>query len=162
MMKLTFYWASWRHRLDGQRPRTTLDAPGSMDTTAEKMRVGVLKLFVYGTLKRGCRNHDHYCRGALNIRDAEVRGRLYDGPGFPVLEVPGEDVLARGTADPVADAATQARLSRRTGRYPRPVPERAAADDWGVVCGELLTFDDPEARLPAIDRLDGTSLPKLV
>ncbi len=126
-----------------------------MDTTAEKMRVGVLKLFVYGTLKRGCRNHDHYCGGATDIRNAEIRGRLYEGPGFPVLEVPGEDVLARGTADPVADAATQARLSRRTGRYLRPVPERAVADGWGVVCGELLTFDDPEARLPAIDRLEG-------
>lgn len=119
------------------------------------MRVGVLKLFVYGTLKRGCRNHDHYCRGAMDIRDAEVRGRLYDGPGFPVLEVPDEDVLARGTADPVADVATQEHLSRRSGQSPSPVPERAAAGDWGVAYGELLTFDDPEARLPAIDRLEG-------
>ena len=29
------------------------------------------------------------------------------------------------------------------------------AHDWGVVCGELLTFDDPEARLSPIDRLEG-------
>jgi len=26
---------------------------------------------------------------------------------------------------------------------------------WGPVYGELLTFDDPENRLPAIDRLEG-------
>jgi len=26
---------------------------------------------------------------------------------------------------------------------------------WGPVYGELLTFDDPETRLPAIDRLEG-------
>jgi gamma-glutamylcyclotransferase (GGCT)/AIG2-like uncharacterized protein YtfP len=27
--------------------------------------------------------------------------------------------------------------------------------DWGRVYGELLTFNDPESRLPAIDRLEG-------
>ena len=27
--------------------------------------------------------------------------------------------------------------------------------DWAPVYGELLTFDDPESRLPAIDRLEG-------
>jgi hypothetical protein len=27
--------------------------------------------------------------------------------------------------------------------------------DWGRVYGQLLTFDDPETRLPAIDRLEG-------
>jgi len=26
---------------------------------------------------------------------------------------------------------------------------------WGPVYGELLTFDDPETRLPAIDHLEG-------
>ena len=26
---------------------------------------------------------------------------------------------------------------------------------WGAVHGELLTFDDAESRLPAIDRLEG-------
>jgi len=26
---------------------------------------------------------------------------------------------------------------------------------WGPVYGELLAFDDPETRLPAIDRLEG-------
>jgi len=31
----------------------------------------------------------------------------------------------------------------------------ATAGDWGPVYGEFLTFDDPEHRLPAIDRLEG-------
>ena len=115
----------------------------------------MLKLFVYGTLKRGFGNHNRYCRGALDIRDAQVLGRLYDGPGFPVLEVPGEDVLACGTADPLADVGTQTRLSGRVGKYPRPVPEGTITGGWGTVYGELLTFDDPESRLPAIDRLEG-------
>ena len=49
----------------------------------------------------------------------------------------------------MADAATQARLRGS------PVPERAIAGAWGAVRGELLSFDDPEFRLPAIDRLEG-------
>ena len=37
----------------------------------------------------------------------------------------------------------------------KSLPERATAGAWGAVYGELLTFDDPESRLPAIDRLEG-------
>lgn len=33
--------------------------------------------------------------------------------------------------------------------------QSATAGDWGPVYGELLTFDDPLTRLPAIDRLEG-------
>ncbi len=76
---------------------------------------GMLKLFVYGTLKRGYWNHDAFCQGVLEIREAQVRGRLYEGPGFPVLEVPDEDVLAYGTANHLADVATQAGLSDWVG-----------------------------------------------
>ena len=116
---------------------------------------GMLRLFVYGTLKRGYWNHDAFCRGALEIREAQVRGRLYEGPGFPLLEVPGEDVLACGAAEPLADVATQAGLSDWVGSSPRLVPECATAGAWGAVYGELLTFDDPESHLPGIDRLEG-------
>ncbi len=116
---------------------------------------GMLKLFVYGTLKRGYWNHDAFCEGVLQVREAQVRGRLYEGPGFPLLEVPDEDILALGTADPLADVATQARLSGQVGSFSRPVPESATAGAWGAVYGELLAFDDPEFRLPAIDRLEG-------
>ncbi|MBW2149520.1 MAG: gamma-glutamylcyclotransferase [Deltaproteobacteria bacterium] len=38
--------------------------------------------------------------------------------------------------------------------YLEPMPESATAGDWGSVYGELLTFDDPSIRLPAIDRLE--------
>ena len=116
---------------------------------------GMLRLFVYGTLKRGYWTHDAFCQGTLEIREAQVRGRLYEGPGFPVLEVPDQDVLACGTADPLADVATQARLSGQVGSHSRPAPESATTGAWGAVYGELLTFDDSESRLPAIDRLEG-------
>ena len=116
---------------------------------------GMLKLFVYGTLKRGYWNHDAFCEGVLEIREAQVLGRLYEGPGFPLLEVPDEDVHARGTADPLADVATQGRLSGRVGSCSRPERENATAGAWGVVYGELLTFHNPESRLPPIDLLEG-------
>jgi gamma-glutamylcyclotransferase (GGCT)/AIG2-like uncharacterized protein YtfP len=75
--------------------------------------------------------------------------------GIPVLQVPGGDVLAHGTPDPLVDVATQARLSEQLASYPEPALQNATAGDWGRVYGELLTFDDPETRLPAIDRLEG-------
>ena len=115
----------------------------------------VLRLFVYGTLKRGCRNYHAFCRGFVEIREASVRGRLYQGPGYPILEVPEEDILAQGTTHPLADAATQARLSDQVQPEHRQFSEGATGDAWGAVYGELLTFDDPETRLPSIDRLEG-------
>ena len=103
-------------------------------------------MFFYGTLKRGHANHDLFCRGYLDVEEASVRGRLYDLPlGYPALVVPEEDVRAVGTTDPARDVSEQVRLNRsavRRGDGPR-------------VHGELFTFDDPEERLPALDRLEG-------
>ena len=125
----------------------------------------MLRFFVYGTLKRGFWNHDRFCRGVLDIREAEMRGRLYEmHSGIPVLKVPDGDVLAHGTSDVLADlsacnaqagVAAQSRLSEELASYPEPAQQSATAGDWAPVYGELLTFDDPETRLPAIDRLEG-------
>ncbi len=59
--------------------------------------------------------------------------------------VPEEDIRAVGTGDPLADTAEQRRLGRAGLRPP----------DGPRVSGELFTFDDPEERLPALDRLEG-------
>ncbi len=106
-----------------------------------------LLMFFYGTLKRTQSNHDAYCRGARFVDEATLRGRLYDLPhyGYPALTVPAEDVLVVGTADPVGDATVQRRLS--------PGGPRSA--EGPRVFGELFAFDDPEDRLPALDRLEG-------
>lgn len=119
----------------------------------------MLRLFVYGTLKRGFWNHDRFCRGVLTVEDAVVRGRLFEtSSGIPVMEVPEEDVLAIGTTNPLADVATQAHVTARMSN-PEPPPDRllrkGTGAPWAPVYGELLTFDDPEIRLPAIDRLEG-------
>jgi len=119
----------------------------------------LLRLFVYGTLKRGFWNHDRFCQGVLAVEDALVRGRLFEtSSGIPVLEVPEEDILAVGTTNPLADVATQARVVARMSN-PEPTPDRlpkkGTGAPWGPVYGELLTFVDPETRLPAIDLLEG-------
>jgi gamma-glutamylcyclotransferase (GGCT)/AIG2-like uncharacterized protein YtfP len=134
-----------------------------------------LKLFVYGTLKRGFSNHERYCTGVSGIEPAAVRGRLYRlMPGIPIMAVPREDIIAAGTSDPLADVAVQAEFCARmtsTGEFSRrfvlPASgiDHAGSDarprspgferpEWLLVRGELLTFEDPEARLPLIDSLE--------
>lgn len=79
------------------------------------------------------------------IAKASVKGSLYDLPeGYPAIVVPEASVLAVGTGDPAADA----REERRLGRQPLAEPEGP------TVHGELYTFDDPEARFPALDALE--------
>ncbi len=110
-----------------------------------------LSLFVYGTLKRGYWNHDRFCRDAIHIEEAQVRGRLYGLPsGIPVLRVPDGDVIATGTASPLADVALQWRLTAET-----PVDAIPDTRDWQTIRGELMHFTDPRLCLPPIDRLEG-------
>jgi len=108
-------------------------------------KANLIDLFVYGTLKVGYWNHDRLCRGVVAVEKAFVCGKLYEtSSGIPVLRVPDETILAHGTSDLLADAETQARIQ---------LGAVAEADDR--VYGEILTFDDPEDRLAAIDRLEG-------
>lgn len=112
----------------------------------------VIALLVYGTLKRGFPNHDRFCRNAIEIQPATVWGRLYDLGAFPALEVPEESILAHGTADPLADAATQARFA---AHVPPHAPNTRPAGDWDLIHGELITFPNPAQNLPPLDYLEG-------
>jgi gamma-glutamylcyclotransferase (GGCT)/AIG2-like uncharacterized protein YtfP len=105
-----------------------------------------LVMFFYGTLKRGERNHERYCDGALRVEKGAVRGDVYALPfGYPALVVPGESIHAFGTGNFARDAEEQ----RRLGRGVVPLLEGPR------VIGEIFAFDDPESRLPALDRLEG-------
>ena len=115
----------------------------------------VITLLVYGTLKRGFPNHDRFCRNALDIQPATVWGRLYDLGAFPAIEVPEESILAYGTADPLADAAIQARFEAEAAQHPDLRAKGCKRRGWGLIRGELMTFDDPAERLPRLDRLEG-------
>jgi len=80
-------------------------------------------------------------------REATVRGLLYDLPyGYPALVVPEEDVRATGTTDYPTDA--------EKGRVAEAESQETLSG-WGTVYGEVLSFDDPGERLPALDRLEG-------
>lgn len=128
------------------------------DTRPAGARSGCsIALFVYGTLKRGYSNHEDYCLGVLAVEEALVRGCLYIRPDrIPFLEVPDEDILATGTADSAADAAAQHRLARDIEPWLLAEPPAfPSVSGRGTVRGELLVFDDPESRVPAIDRLEG-------
>ena len=108
-----------------------------------------LRLFVYGTLKKGFWNFDRFCTRAVRIEPATTWGRLYQLPaGFPALEVPESSILATGTADPLADTRTQNTIELAENAMPRP------EGDWDLVHGELMTFANPCFDLPPIDRLE--------
>ena len=108
-----------------------------------------LRLFVYGTLKKGFWNFDRFCTRAIIIEPATTWGRLYQLPaGFPALEVPESSILATGTADPLADTRTQNTIQLPENGMPRP------EGDWDLVHGELMTFANPGFDLPPIDRLE--------
>jgi gamma-glutamylcyclotransferase (GGCT)/AIG2-like uncharacterized protein YtfP len=105
-----------------------------------------LVMFFYGTLKRGERNHERFCGGALRVEEGAVRGEVYDVLlGYPALVVPGESIYAFGTGDYGRDAEEQQRLGH--GQVPSLNGPR--------VFGEIFAFDDPKSRLPVLDRLEG-------
>ena len=105
-----------------------------------------LIMFFYGTLKRGQRNHERFCGGALRVEVGAVRGDLFDVHlGYPALVVPEESIWAFGTGNYRRDAQEH----QRSGRGPSPLLEGPRA------FGEIFAFDDPESRLPDLDRLEG-------
>lgn len=111
----------------------------------------ILRLFVYGTLKRGYLNHEQYCSGAISIEPATASGRLYElVSGIPVLDVPEWDILATGTDDLERDLLVQHTVA---------IPDEPIDCDssWLGIAGELMTFADPVPRLQAVDALEGFS-----
>lgn len=113
----------------------------------------IIRLAVYGTLRIGGSNHDRYMRGYLSVEETTIRGRLrWLSPGIPMLEVPPEEILAVGTTDYLADAALQARLTAELACRPQPP---APPGPWDLIPAEVFTFDDPQTRMPPLDRLEG-------
>lgn len=116
----------------------------------------LIHLFVYGTLKRGQSNHDACCRGMSRVREGSVPGALYELPsGDPILKVDAADILAHGTANPLTDAAIQESFAGKAPAPPPPADGPCAPNaPRRRIRGEILTFDDPEYRLPLMDELE--------
>ncbi len=114
-----------------------------------------LRIFVYGTLKKGFSNHESYCRGVLRIEPATLRGRLFKLlPNIPVMIVPHDEIIASGSTDLCADMQLLAHPGPAWGR--EASGDRVAGNhgNWKTINGEILFFDDPEKRLPLMDSLE--------
>ena len=106
-----------------------------------------MSLFVYGTLKTGCCNHVRHCSMAVHTEKAWLWGRIYHlnrDEGYPMVEIPEQAILARGTHKPEQDAMQAC----APGSTARP------AGDWDLIEGELMQFDDPASDVPLIDLLE--------
>jgi len=120
---------------------------------------GQVLIGTYGTLMRGRSNHERFCSGYLDVQRVEIPGVLrWLCPTIPILEVPEGLILAVGTEDPSLDVATQAGWMARLEAEGQPYqdgPDERPHPALGAVAGEVFAFDDPEVRIPAIDRLEG-------
>lgn len=83
-----------------------------------------VKIFVYGTLKKGFRNHDRFCGNAIGIEPATVNGKLYDtGWGFPAMQLSDNpDDIVHGEIITLPEADLPA-IDRLEG-VPPPLPTR--------------------------------------
>jgi gamma-glutamylcyclotransferase (GGCT)/AIG2-like uncharacterized protein YtfP len=115
-----------------------------------------LRLFVYGTLKRGFENHRKLCQGVRSVEAAEIGGKVYALPaGYPALVIPKAAILSLGTADGAADVATQFRLQAEVNAGPHSADDPATlVPGLDRVHGEILTFDDGPSRLAKFDQLE--------
>ncbi|MEQ8822073.1 MAG: gamma-glutamylcyclotransferase family protein [Sumerlaeia bacterium] len=118
------------------------------------MVLPALKIFVYGTLKRGFANH-HLMEGYAAVEDCVVVGGLLIPAhrAYPYLRIARADILAYGSADPLADLELQARI----GRSMETLGGLRAAPDGAerfAVEGELYTYRDGREILPRLDALE--------
>jgi gamma-glutamylcyclotransferase (GGCT)/AIG2-like uncharacterized protein YtfP len=116
-----------------------------------------LEVFVYGTLKRDQVNHASFCRGAAAIEEAWTLGRLFHlAAGYPALEIVPGCLLDDATGQLAADLALQERWQEQLRAEPPHVgePTMDGAAERRVF-GERVVFDDPDIRLPRLDRLEG-------
>ncbi len=112
-----------------------------------------IRLFAYGTLKKGYGNHKRFCRKVMQVIPARVWGRLYLlEASYPALELPEESILAHGTDSLRVDADSMTwmdEIGRSLSNLPQP------SGDWGWVYGEVLTFSATDATLSELDDLEG-------
>jgi gamma-glutamylcyclotransferase (GGCT)/AIG2-like uncharacterized protein YtfP len=114
-----------------------------------------LRVFAYGTLKRGFSNHDAHCAGVLRTCPAWLQGRLFKlSAEIPAMVVPDEDILEYGTASVAVDMEAQEKFESQLRIEEAGGQGSSGASSWGKVRGELLIFNDPQTRLPLLDSLE--------
>ncbi len=108
-----------------------------------------LRLFVYGTLKRGFENHLRFFEPGIGLYPACGPGVLFDTPwNHPVARVPSNLVLACGSLNVTDDLVLQDQLSQGEGVHDgASVSARRSCH----IQGEILILENPEQDLPRLD-----------
>lgn len=127
-----------------------------------------LCVFVYGSLKRGYRNHRTYCGEYEAFRPATVQGKLFrQADGYPMLTVPDSSVLALGSADLAADLRRFAEVKQAfamqkanpTDTISKPPTDADSDEDWQPIQGEIYAWPaqaivENQHRLSRLDQLE--------
>jgi gamma-glutamylcyclotransferase (GGCT)/AIG2-like uncharacterized protein YtfP len=119
-----------------------------------------LRIFVYGSLKRGYRNHEAYCAGYESCCTATVVGKLYrQADGYPMLVVPQQTIVLPATSELRIDAERLARYeSTITPASVRTLESLAVHNlelGWQNIRGEIYQWPaDPAANGEILGRLD--------
>ena len=108
-----------------------------------------LRVFVYGTLKKGFGNHSYYCEGAT-VETAMIKGKLYQSGSLPYASVDYEDFESIASQKNEKDFAMQEELQSE-------VENGFLFNSFrGIECikGELITFENWE-MISKLDSLEG-------
>ncbi|MCG8453117.1 MAG: gamma-glutamylcyclotransferase [Spirochaetales bacterium] len=108
-------------------------------------------MLVYGTLKRGFRNH-HLLQPYLHsIRSASFWGKLYHLHDYECPAVIFPEHLAQGSGDYSHDLRIQMGLNQqRHGLFPEVEQE-----GWTRLSGELVELQNPREAFVVLDQLEG-------
>lgn len=74
------------------------------------------------------------------------------GVGFPALELPPEQIIARGSNDHLLDLTVQEEYRGKHENWRKLSPHMGG---WGPVYGEVLTFRYPAQQFASMDLLEG-------
>ena len=103
-----------------------------------------LRVFVYGTLKKGFGNHSFYCKDALKVEGAKIRGNLYQRGSLPYASV--TDYVCIATRKNETDFILQEKLQAEGNKGIFKGSE--------CINGELVIFDSWE-DVSRLDSLEG-------
>ena len=116
--------------------------------------MGLLGLFVYGTLEHGYWNHDHLCHGALAVATPPFASASTRGWGSRCSRFPTKTSWPAGP--PIRWPMWPHRRTLRSGWDHNPThAPKVPHGEPGAPCTGSWSSSRPQYRLPAIDRLKG-------